>query len=431
MTDEVIFDNTDHFTFFAVETNISETSIVYIKESDKTMKSLQQVGVFSNFVFQATAPTDTSLVWVQNDVDPGIVRVHNGVEWVPATFEQIFSGVVPRGDWALGANYVINNLVFNGNNSYLCIQAHTSTATDEPGVGVNTATFWAPLASAAVGVSGPGSSVNNNIATFDGVAGDTLQDSGVSISDVGDLSGPASAVDANIAVFDGVTGKLLRDSGSAISDLGAGDVNGPASSIDNRLVRFNGATGKIIQQGNATLSDSGIIDAAGFTVGGSSVGGIVAQSVSARHTPDFSTSSRIPLDNSVPTSSEGAQLVSVNITPASSSSRFLISVSIPQISGNDSASPGTPVIPIVTIFRGSTCISAGTADMLAADDALNATSYSINFVDDPNTSSLITYSVRIGSQTAGFLIRVNEDRTGSSLFGSAVFASITVTEFTS
>lgn len=37
----------------------------------------------------------------------------------------------------------------------------------------------------------------------------------------GDVVGPASSVDNRIATFDGVTGKLIQDSGTAISDLAA------------------------------------------------------------------------------------------------------------------------------------------------------------------------------------------------------------------
>ena len=45
----------------------------------------------------------------------------------------------------------------------------------------------------------------------------------------GDVSGPGSSVDDNIVVFDGATGKLIKDSGVPLSGLGGGDVTGPAT----------------------------------------------------------------------------------------------------------------------------------------------------------------------------------------------------------
>jgi hypothetical protein len=50
-------------------------------------------------------------------------------------------------------------------------------------------------------------------------------------------------------------------------DLGAG-VTGPGSSTDNAIARFDGTTGATIQNSLATINDSGIIDAVGYSAGG-------------------------------------------------------------------------------------------------------------------------------------------------------------------
>lgn len=62
------------------------------------------------------------------------------------------------------------------------------------------------------------SDVINDSAT---VAGATVADAldTVAAAGGGDVVGPAGAVDAQIATFDGVTGKLLQDSGSSIADF--------------------------------------------------------------------------------------------------------------------------------------------------------------------------------------------------------------------
>tara|TARA_R110000868_G_scaffold176609_1_gene414475 strand:- start:10014 stop:17351 length:7338 start_codon:yes stop_codon:yes gene_type:complete len=59
--------------------------------------------------------------------------------------------------WSLGARsdtawvtltaYALGNTVSNLDFSYICILAHTSSSTDEPGVGVNTATYWSVVSS--------------------------------------------------------------------------------------------------------------------------------------------------------------------------------------------------------------------------------------------------------------------------------------------
>lgn len=73
---------------------------------------------------------------------------------------------------------------------------------------------------ASVGdVNGPGSSVDNNISTFNGTTGKVIKDSGVAISSL--LSGPGSSVDNNIPTFNGTTGKTIQDSGESINSLKA------------------------------------------------------------------------------------------------------------------------------------------------------------------------------------------------------------------
>jgi hypothetical protein len=118
----------------------------------------------------------------------------------------------------------------------------------------------------------------------------------------GDVAGPASSIDENIALFDGTTGKLIKDATVNISSVnantlkvsadgsidshsdvdtsttaptdgqvlvwrtsefvpedqtggGSGDVIGPASSTDDNLATFDGATGKIIQDGGKAVAD--------------------------------------------------------------------------------------------------------------------------------------------------------------------------------
>jgi len=46
-------------------------------------------------------------------------------------------------EWAISTAYALNNIVVHGSSSYICILGHTSSATDEPGVGASWTTYWA------------------------------------------------------------------------------------------------------------------------------------------------------------------------------------------------------------------------------------------------------------------------------------------------
>jgi hypothetical protein len=46
------------------------------------------------------------------------------------------------GNWALSTAYVVGDTVTNDDNSYICILDHTSSASDEPGVGGSAGTYW-------------------------------------------------------------------------------------------------------------------------------------------------------------------------------------------------------------------------------------------------------------------------------------------------
>lgn len=48
--------------------------------------------------------------------------------------------------WVLGTAYAENDGLLNGISTYRCISAHTATADDEPGVGINWETYWEVLA---------------------------------------------------------------------------------------------------------------------------------------------------------------------------------------------------------------------------------------------------------------------------------------------
>lgn len=79
------------------------------------------------------------------------------------------TGISWRGEWALSTDFALRDAVSNNGSSYICIQAHTSSATDEPGVGANTATYWEVLAAKGVDGSGTGTVTSIDITGGTGI----------------------------------------------------------------------------------------------------------------------------------------------------------------------------------------------------------------------------------------------------------------------
>jgi hypothetical protein len=95
------------------------------------------------------------------------------------------------GGWVVSTAYAASDVLVNNGTSYICILAHTSASTDEPGVGVNTATYWEVFsASGADGADGTGFtggsySAGTGVVTF-------TSDDGLGFV-TGDLRGAAGA----------------------------------------------------------------------------------------------------------------------------------------------------------------------------------------------------------------------------------------------
>jgi hypothetical protein len=127
--------------------------------------------------------------------------------------------IVWKGTWSGATAYVLNDVVFSGGNSYICIQAHTN---HEP----PNASYWELVAQK--GVDGEGA---------------------------GDVVGPASAVSSRIAAFDGVTGKLLKDGGKTIAEVEAASI--PVGYLDtDGALTANSDTKVATQKATKTYADT-------------------------------------------------------------------------------------------------------------------------------------------------------------------------------
>lgn len=112
----------------------------------------------------------------------------------------------------------------------------------------------------------------------------------------GDVVGPASSVDDRVATFDGVTGKLLQDGGKSIATIvsdavaASGDVDGPVSSVANEIVLFDGTTGKLVKAATGTgivKSTSGVYSVSTVNLATEVAGTLAASSLGTTGAPQF------------------------------------------------------------------------------------------------------------------------------------------------
>jgi len=133
--------------------------------------------------------------------------------------------------------------------------------------------------------------------------------------------------------------------------------------------------------------------------GGGKVLQVVPASVSV-----LSGTTSIPRDGTVPLISEGTEFLSQAITPGATSSKVEISGAF-QIDGNVADSFKT-----ISVFRDSVCIGAygkGTGVSISGDIV------SVELLDSPNTTSAVTYSMRIGTSAGTWYV----GQLGSGGFG--------------
>ena len=150
-------------------------------------------------------------------------------------------------------------------------------------------------------------------------------------------------------------------------------------------------------------------------------GGII-QIVHKDYRDFFSTTALIPLDDSKPQNTEGAEVFSQAITPTRSDSKILITVVLNI--ANDSGSN----LHTAAVFRDSVAnaIAAGWARAIAANNPNSP--MVINFLDSPATTSAVTYKVRVGySAGSSSTVQVNGG-SGARYLGGALASGMTLME---
>ena len=147
--------------------------------------------------------------------------------------------------------------------------------------------------------------------------------------------------------------------------------------------------------------------------------GSVIQAVNTQSGTFSSSTTTIPLDNTIPQNTEGSEVLTATITPIASTNRLRIDVVICA-----GASVANNIV--VGLFRDSTANAVAAATEVADGAGSRRIITFTHFVTAGSTAAT-TFRVRAGLATAGTL-NINGDGGGGSLFGGVMSSSITITE---
>ena len=162
-----------------------------------------------------------------------------------------------------------------------------------------------------------------------------------------------------------------------------------------------------------------IIPTDGAPTGG---GGGIIQIIHKDYRDFFSTSALIPLDDTIPQNTEGAEVFTQAITPKFNTSKILIKVVL-NLSNSNASNLHT-----AAIFRDSVAnsIAAGWAKCVGTNAP--SSPLVINFLDSPATTSAVTYKVRIGySAGSSSVVQVNGG-SGTRYLGGSLASGMTLME---
>lgn len=147
--------------------------------------------------------------------------------------------------------------------------------------------------------------------------------------------------------------------------------------------------------------------------------GQVLQTQIASTTTEFSVTTAIPFDATIPQNTEGDEILTVTITPFYANSKIRVMVS--SSGGNNSAGQNS-----IAIFKDSdvNAVAASIVHIVAAGTAESA--FNRTFILDAGDKAERTYSLRMGP--ASGTLEINRGATTANLFGAGTLQTIMTVE---
>jgi hypothetical protein len=208
-------------TAYTVDDLVTNDGSTYACIADHTSSATDEPGVGVN-----TATYWTIFVAKGADGTDGTNGTNgtNGTDGVDGTDGVSFTW---QGAWVTSTAYAVNDVVENDGSSHICILGHTSSASDEPGVGVNTATYWELVAQKGADGAGAGTVTSVDIT------------GGTGITPTG---GPVTSSGAITVALDAATQTSLGLADSALQPAAIGTtVQGYSAVLDATTASFTTA----------------------------------------------------------------------------------------------------------------------------------------------------------------------------------------------
>lgn len=256
-------------------------------------------------------------------------------------------------------------------------------------------------------------------------AGITLNNAG---SDFTTAAG--DIIECNSTATDTVTGRVIKKDGTAVTPgvtsvaTGDGLTGGPITSTGTISVDINGATTATIAGDDevliADIDDSNNIKkVTAQEIADLSAGNLAQPPVVTTRTTNFSTTTTIPLDDTIPQNTEGGEVMTVTITPKDAANVLEITI-------DGFGSEAAANVMIGAFFRDSIANAFATQILAQPFTGNGAVGFSMRAYIVAGSTSATTLKFRAGPNIGTLFINTTS---GASLFSTTATATMTVKEY--
>jgi len=130
--------------------------------------------------------------------------------------------------------------------------------------------------------------------------------------------------------------------------------------------------------------------------------GTVLQTVYAEDDTYQTATGQIPYDDTLPTSTEGTEILTASITPTSATSKVLVRCCVPMTTMSTARGAAW------ALFHSTTCIQFAVGNMYTAANTTDSPVH-LEVMHSPASTSAQTYSLRVGPAFAADTVRLNGD----------------------